>query len=353
MRVLILTPTALPSITGNAITTERWRHSLSKKGIGVEVLASQGIQALDLLRELKRFRPKLIHVHHAFRAGSLLLDSRVMNMWVDLPLIVSPGGTDINFDLEMDDRKELIKKIYQKARFIISQSRETSKRLEEVLPGLRERIALVPKSCFWFGHDAFDLRKTAGCRPGNILFFMPAGIRPVKRNLECLIAFEGIHAARPWVRVVFAGPALDAEYAAQFEKELNRLHSFAHWIPSISPMSMRSAYQTSDIVLNASFSEGLSNALLEAIAVGKPVLASNIPGNWWPVLGDNGDQPAGYLFNPGDAEDFITHALKLIDDEKGREAFGRSGQTRALRWPTPEDEAEGLIQVYQAAHRLI
>ncbi len=46
MRVLILTPTALPFVTGNAITAERWRRSLSKKGIGVEVLATQGIHAL-------------------------------------------------------------------------------------------------------------------------------------------------------------------------------------------------------------------------------------------------------------------------------------------------------------------
>jgi L-malate glycosyltransferase len=351
MRVLILTPTALPFVTGNAVTAERWRRSLSKKGIGVEVLATQDIHALDLLRELRRIRPELIHVHHAFRAGTLLLNPRVMDVCSSLPLVISPGGTDINLDFEMDDRKEMITQIYQMARLIISQSRETSKRLKEVLPDLRDRIAFVPKSFFWFGHDAFDLRKTAACRPENILFFMPAGIRPVKGNLECLTAFEKIRAARPRAKIVFAGPALDAEYANQFKKVLKRLDTFAYWVPFISPMFMRSAYQNSDIVLNASFSEGLSNALLEAVAIGKPVLASNIPGNWWPVLGDNGDQPAGYLFNPGDAEDFVIHALKLIDDEKGREVLGRSGRMRASRWPTPDDEAEGLIQVYQKAHR--
>jgi hypothetical protein len=172
----------------------------------VEVLATRGIHALDLLRELKRFRPELIHVHHAFRAGTLLLNPRVMDVCSRLPLVVSPGGTDINLDFEMDDRKEMITRIYQMARFIISQNRETSKRLKEVLPGLRERIAFVPKSFFWFGHDAFDLRKTAGCRRENILFFMPAGIRPVKGNLECLTAFEKVHAARPGQ--IACGPAL-------------------------------------------------------------------------------------------------------------------------------------------------
>ena len=31
-RVLILTPTALPDITGNAVTVERWRQGLIRAG---------------------------------------------------------------------------------------------------------------------------------------------------------------------------------------------------------------------------------------------------------------------------------------------------------------------------------
>jgi len=112
---------------------------------------------------------------------------------------------------------------------------------------------------------------------------------------------------------------------------------------------MRSAYEASDIVLNASSSEGLSNAMLEAIACGRPVLASDIPGNWWPVLGENGDSPAGCLFRRNDPEDFMRQALSLIDDGKLREAFSQAGLERTSRWPTPEVEAEALIRVYRAA----
>jgi glycosyltransferase involved in cell wall biosynthesis len=63
---------------------------------------------------------------------------------------------------------------------------------------------------------------------------------------------------------------------------------------------MQSAYKESDIVLSSSFSEGFPNSLLEAAAAGKPILASDIPGNRQPVLGEKGDQPAGILFNPHD-----------------------------------------------------
>ena len=157
---------------------------------------------------------------------------------------------------------------------------------------------------------------------------------------------EGV---RPNIRVVFAGPTLDAAYTARFEQEVLRLNTFARWIPLIPPEAIRSALETADVVLNSSFSEGLSNSLLEAIAAGRPVLASDIPGNRLPVLGENGDPPAGTLFDPHNQDDFIRHAIRLIDDEKIRNVFGQAGRLRVSTWPTPETEADGLITAYMTA----
>jgi hypothetical protein len=36
-RILILTPTALPSITGNAMTVERWRRGLQGRDWDIEI----------------------------------------------------------------------------------------------------------------------------------------------------------------------------------------------------------------------------------------------------------------------------------------------------------------------------
>jgi glycosyltransferase involved in cell wall biosynthesis len=353
MRILILTPTLLPSITGNAITAERWRRSLQEKGITVNVMATQDLNAGDFLSRLHRIKPDLIHVHHAFRSGNLLLEAPVIAPVISddngPPLVVSPGGTDINLDFEFEEKREIITRIYQKARFIIAQDIEMVKRIGELFPSLHERIIQVPKAFYWLGDETFNLKRAAGCKDGETLFFLPAGIRPVKGNLECLKTFNQIHSVRPKVRVVFAGPALDRNYAEQFDRELENHRPFATWIPSIPPEAMRSAYESSDIVLNTSFSEGLSNVLLEAVAAGRPVLASNIPGNWWPVLGKEGKEPIGLLYDVDNPEDLIVKALKLIDDEKLRLSCTRTAKERASRWPTPEDEANGLIRVYETA----
>jgi glycosyltransferase involved in cell wall biosynthesis len=138
---------------------------------------------------------------------------------------------------------------------------------------------------------------------------------------------------------------------ARFAQEVRRCAGFARWIPLISPGAMRSAYEEADVVLNASFSEGLSNAILEGMAAGRPLLASDIPGNRGPVLGEKGDDPSGILFNPQDPEDFLKQALRLIDDQELRESLGLTAKRRAATWPGSMDEAEGLIRAYAFARK--
>jgi len=223
--------------------------------------------------------------------------------------------------------------------------------LREKLPDIAGRIVHVPKASTWFGNDPCELRSSAGCTRESVLFFLPAGIRPVKGNLECLIMMKKVHLIRAATRFVAAGPPVDPEYAEQFARAIDGVPEFARWIREIHPAAMRSAYDQSDVVLNTSFSEGLSNALLEAIAAGRPVLASDISGNREPVLGDREGREAGCLFDPHDSDDFVRKAIGLIDNESLRQAFGNAARLRKNTSPSPENEADGLIAAYREAIR--
>lgn len=349
--VLILTPTALPNLTGNAISAERWRRALSQKGILVNVIETQILKAEGLVDVLDRFRPHVVHAHHISRAGALMIDPLVTEKYGHLPFVVSPGGTDINLHALQGAGMRIIGKTCRRAHSIIAQSPEIACLLQELLPELKGRIAAVPKSFLWLGKDDFDLRGVAGCRQEDILFFMPAGIRPVKGNLECLYAMEKAHAANPKIRVVFAGPTLDAGYAGRFEEEIQRLESFAKWILQIPPTAMHAACEGVDVVLNHSSSEGLSNSLLEAMAAGRPILASDIPGNRWLMRDEKGSGPCGRLFAPGDRLDFVRKVVQLAGDRALRESLAANGRRRAAAWPGPSDEAQALLKVYEAAIR--
>jgi glycosyltransferase involved in cell wall biosynthesis len=305
----------------------------------------------SLIDEIDRFGPDLLHGHHAFRSGRFLLDPEVCGRYGNTPFVISPAGTDINGDLENPETRETVFTICRLSRAIIAQGEGTVERMKELLPEVGGKMVHIPKSFMWFGDSPLDLRAACGWSCDVFLFFMPAGIRPVKGNLECLRAFEHLHTLRPQTRVLFAGPALDREYALRFEAEIKRLRAFACWMPGISPEAMRSAYGSADAVLNASRTEGLSNVLLEAVACGKPVLASDIPANRWPILGENGG-PCGCLFEPGNTDDFVRQALRLVDDRPLRERMGQAGLARASRWPDPGAEAECLLATYRKSMAL-
>lgn len=345
--ILILTPTAFPSTTGNAITVERWRRSLIKQGCAVRVLATEDLDVSALRQLVSHSQPDLIHIHHAFRTGQLLFNPSIESMMNGRALVVSPGGTDIHLDTQEEGRRKIITQVFEKSKAIIAQSEEMTQSILDRFPSLQDRIFMIPKSCCWMGEEEFDLRRASNCGSEDVLFFFPAGIRPVKGNLEALILLEKIHRLRPMIRAVFAGPVLGKDYAGRFEQEVKRLRVFARWLPPIPPQAMRSAYQGADVILNSSFSEGLSNILLEAKASGKPILASDIPGNRWPVLGDQKDSPAGILFDLHSPEHFIQQALRLIDDRELRRKLGQGGKNQSARLPGPEEEARGLIRVYE------
>jgi|WetSurMetagenome_2_1015567.scaffolds.fasta_scaffold42159_2 L-malate glycosyltransferase len=350
MRILIITPSAFPNLTGNAVTTERWKRSLTAKGLSVKVISADVSDSSELEETLRTFRPDLVHVYHAFKAGTLFL-KHIEKAGSAPPLVLSPGGTDINLDLESPDKREDILRIMQIARVIVGQSPGIVQRIRESIPESTSKLLSVPKACSWFGHEPFDLRRHTHCSQDAVLFFLPAGIRPIKGNVECLRAMEKVHFLRPQARFVAAGPVIDAAYAKIFEGEIQRLSAFASWLGSIPPARMHAAYISSDIVLNASFSEGLANSLLEALSAGRPFLASDIPGNRHPFFFEESENHAGCYFNPHTPEDFVTKALALIDDEGARMSLAETASQTASRLASPEQEADGLIAAYQRALR--
>ena len=216
----------------------------------------------------------------------------------------------------------MISKVLGLASAVIVQRHETVHTLKEANPHLDGRVAYVPKSFSWLGNDVFDLRGVAGCQPGSVLFFLACWVRPVKGNLECLTALEKVYVARPSVRAVFAGPSLDPAYAAQFRREITRLRAFACWIPLIPTRAMRSAYDAADIILISSFSEGLSNALLEGMQQASrfwPLTSREIGSTFWVKMEK---VPCGFLYDLNGPEDFVRKAIALVDDERLRRIVG-------------------------------
>lgn len=81
-----------------------------------------------------------------------------------------------------------------------------------------------------------------------------------------------------------------------------------------------------DVFLFPSFQEGLSVALMEAMAAGKPCLASNIRGNRDLI----DDEKGGYLFDPHDENELIQTINRITEEKDKFEDFGRYNRNKIL-----------------------
>ncbi len=85
--------------------------------------------------------------------------------------------------------------------------------------------------------------------------------------------------------------------------------------------------QKTDIFILPSYSEGLSNALMEAMASGCACIATDVGGNRFLV--HNG--VSGFLYSSGDREALQAHVRRLIDDPAKFRALRRAARERIER----------------------
>ncbi len=91
--------------------------------------------------------------------------------------------------------------------------------------------------------------------------------------------------------------------------------------------SIRAYYQAAHLLINPSIYEGMPNVVLEAMACGRPILASRVPGNDAVVS----DHVTGRLFSLGDSADFSACFDELLSRPDLARKFGIAGRERAVQ----------------------
>jgi glycosyltransferase involved in cell wall biosynthesis len=98
-----------------------------------------------------------------------------------------------------------------------------------------------------------------------------------------------------------------------------------------------------DCLWLASSYEGQSNAVMEAMLAGVPVVATNIPGNRDLVL----HEQTGYLVNVGDRAAFAQKAQMLLSDDALQRRLGEAGRHRMQTEFTVERMVERHADLYR------
>ena len=140
------------------------------------------------------------------------------------------------------------------------------------------------------------------------------------------------------VLLVGSGPELPAlrEYAASCPQLAGRVF-FPGAVDQVADL-----LNTMDVFVLPTLIEGMSNTLLEALAVGLPVVATRVGGN--PEIVEEG--LCGYLFSPQDVPGLASFLRTLLRDSRLRAEFGRAARETALRNFSLEAMAQRYRDLY-------
>lgn len=183
-------------------------------------------------------------------------------------------------------------------------------------------------------------RRLLGIDADTVVFCCVARLSEVKCPLVLIDAFARLHAQQANVRLLFAG---DGPMGDEVRRKVDEV-GLSHCIDLLGSVStVDDLLPACDVVVLASSSEGMSNALLEAMACGLPVVATSVGGNLQLVRpGIN-----GILVPPHDPAALAEAMLALTRDPARRHELG----DRARRMILEEFSSARMVGAYDHLYR--
>jgi glycosyltransferase involved in cell wall biosynthesis len=200
-------------------------------------------------------------------------------------------------------------------------------------------------------HEGIDLAHVAAAPPADLHaeLWLPHHA-PVVGNVAALVAHKGqrhlIEAAAivmqqvPDARFVIAG---EGELRPQLERQIKDRHLEKHVFLTGFRPDILSIHKAFDIFVMSSVTEGLGTSLLDAMACGKPVVATTAGGMPEVVA----DSETGLLVPPRDDRALAAAIVRLLKDPSLRAAMGAAGDRRVREHFSSERMVQDTLDLYK------
>jgi glycosyltransferase involved in cell wall biosynthesis len=321
------------------------RTEAGKLDVECHLLPAGKWQIPQVLRQLLRmhdeWRPDVVCAH-GYKAGffTLLLKLRRGCRIVGF----SRGWTSESLTIHLYSMLDRL--IIRFADIVVAVSKSQGRRLERAFVPIR-KIRVVENAVTISQSAAEpevggDIRQELGL-PADARLILAAGrLSPEKGYADLLRAMDALVLEFPQAHLLLAGSGpLEVELKAQAA----RLASCANLHFLGFRRDMRRLFLQSDVFALSSFSEGLPNVVLEAMALGLPVAATRVGG--LPEIIDDGD--TGLLVPPQrPGELTIAMARYLRNPEFARQIAANARGAVYERF-SPERQTERLLSAYQEA----
>ena len=292
--------------------------------------------AWRLSRIIKELKPEIIHAHDPHGVAMAALALSMSTQLVKPPLVASR-----RVDFRLKDNSLSRWKYRQVDCFICA-----SEAIRQMLmaDGIPEARAVTV-------HEGIDLDRVEAAPEAKLHeeLWLPHQA-PIVGNVAALVPHKGqrhlIEAAAlvvrqvPDARFVIAG---EGELRPSLERQIKEHHLEKHVFLTGFRPDVLSLHKAFDIFVMSSVTEGLGTSLLDAMASGKPIVATRAGGIPEVVV----DGETGILVSPRDHRAMADALISLLTDPALRQRMGDAGLKLARRRFSAERMVKETLRVYK------
>ena len=386
MNIAILSEKYTPDIGGLAISTERLARQLTSAGHNVRVfcpssnllpseqrtLTHSGVSVIRfgahkrvddtlvdwfelIVAEHQRLPFDVLHAYFLTQAG---FTATYAGKYLNVPSVVSIRGNDIERAAFDPSRFSHTMYALQNASAVTTNASELVKKAKafidreiilipngvdtEHFKSLEKNHVLAESLTLESGSLLPDNRQQAVGLQSQILGFV--GELREKKGLKTLLsAYALVNKIQP-VALLIIGEVRQGEDKKIFD-EFQQSNPDSKIIVTgyIAPKDLPAYYSLIDVFVHPSLRDGMPNAVLEAMACGKAVIATHVGG----VVDVIKDSENGTTVPANDAESLSKTILTLLNDPALRVRLGTSARETIQKEFTLQKELDANLQVYK------
>jgi glycosyltransferase involved in cell wall biosynthesis len=372
MNVLILAAKYPPHVGGLAVATRRLAHGLAQSGQAVIVstlddslspgtTATGDDEGLPVLRlgphrrtddTLADWFDQVVALHptrhldliHAMYITQPAFVAVTAARYLGLPSVISARGNDLDRAAFDPGQFSQIHWALQHAGAVTAVSSDLQHKVQVFAPGREVFLVAngVDTQLFTPGPRDDTLATCLELDHGPVVAFVGEARR--KKGLAVLLlAFARLcDACRPAPALLLIGGVRrdDASLLEVFRRQNPALQ--IRVVPHVAHQQLPAYYRLADVLAFPSLRDGLPNALLEAMACERAVVATEVGG----IPDVLHHQETGLLVPPGDATSLAEALLALLSDPEQRGRLGQAARAAVATRLTPTAEIEDNLQFY-------
>ena len=287
----------------------------------------------DCRKFLEREKPDVVHVMTPNAGATVMIraahDARVPVIYQELGIPYHPPEFDYYGDFT--SVLPLCSEVAALSPRLIEECRDK-------LPSCRSLSVLPIMSQEFSNGDGH-----APCHPDDkITFGFAARIEKLKGPLELIEALALACRQQTNIFVNLAGDGSQRHNIAARVKALSVASHYRYHGVYTHPEECRAFMNSLDVFVMPSFTEGTPNSVVEAMACGKPIIASTVGG-----IPDMIGEDAGMLVAPGEVNELAAAMLSLARDSELRKRMGVAARNRYRELFSPKVVMPLMLDIYR------